>query len=320
MTGRLATYSTPDFRALDFEELWKGRSKTTYVEKMAILRLLAACDRRRLLEIGSGGGRLTPMLRANAREFIASDVTPEFVQGLPRSLVAPPSALRVTANVDRLPFVDGSISCAVMIRVYNFLPDPETALKEIRRVLAPGGRLILSCDPKPSLATLVGDLRVVLSDSERPFHSETFSHGDLVRVHPSPFPAWAPTRLRLVRTLNSAGFAMEKLLGTGLEDYRPLKQLPVPVFLGLLRAFDVAPRGIFPTLFVSARSTLSGEPTHTLPPFGDMLGCPNCRSPLGSVSLGDDWERGCPKCGQRMSLRNGSLESAPSEDSPSPNL
>jgi len=52
------------------------------------------------------------------------------------------------ADAEQLPFPDGMFTCAAMTGVLGFLPDPVAALREIRRVLASGGRLVvLGADP-----------------------------------------------------------------------------------------------------------------------------------------------------------------------------
>lgn len=54
------------------------------------------------------------------------------------------------ASAEAIPFPDDTFTCATMHAVLGFLADPVAVLAEIRRVLAPGGRLmVLGSDPEP---------------------------------------------------------------------------------------------------------------------------------------------------------------------------
>lgn len=50
---------------------------------------------------------------------------------------------KLFADVYRLPFRDRSFDLATANMVFEHLPDPSAALKEIRRILAPGGRVVI---------------------------------------------------------------------------------------------------------------------------------------------------------------------------------
>ena len=53
------------------------------------------------------------------------------------------------ASADQLPFLDATFTCAAMTGVLGFLPHPVAALREIRRVLTEGGRLVvLGSEPR----------------------------------------------------------------------------------------------------------------------------------------------------------------------------
>ncbi|MGQ0501824.1 MAG: class I SAM-dependent methyltransferase [Panacagrimonas sp.] len=59
--------------------------------------------------------------------------------------------LGVQGDIQRLPVRDGSFDLVVCFNVIEHLPDPAAALNEMRRVLAPGGVLLLGCPDRNSL-------------------------------------------------------------------------------------------------------------------------------------------------------------------------
>ena len=67
-------------------------------------------------------------------------------------------ANRVRANIGRLPFADGAFNLVTANMVFEHLDDPPSQLREIARVLAPGGRLIFHTPNKYGYATLAAKL------------------------------------------------------------------------------------------------------------------------------------------------------------------
>lgn len=118
----------------------------------------AAAWRRQLLrhahgvvvEIGAGTGANLPAYPRVDR-LVLTEPSPAMLRRLaPRAAAA--GAELIEAAADRLPFVDGSIDTVVCGLVLCTVPDQAAALDEIRRILRPGGTLLLfehvrSADP-----------------------------------------------------------------------------------------------------------------------------------------------------------------------------
>ena len=108
--------------------------------RRALLEALALGPADRLLDIGCGGGLLLRDALSSGATATGIDHSDEMVR-LARERA--PGAEVVLGSAERLPFADGSFTAVAMSIVFFFLPDPIAALRECRRVLAPGGRLAL---------------------------------------------------------------------------------------------------------------------------------------------------------------------------------
>src|SRR5687768_2140075 len=108
--------------------------------RRALLDALALGPADRLLDIGCGGGLLLRDALPSGAAATGIDHSDEMVR-LARERA--PGAEVVLGSAERLPFADGSFTAVAMSIVFFFLPDPIAALRECRRVLAPGGRLAL---------------------------------------------------------------------------------------------------------------------------------------------------------------------------------
>jgi len=98
-----------------------------------------------VVEIGLGTGGLLPALAARAKRVIGIDHSPAMLEEARRRLTAAGLGgieLRL-GEMTHLPLPDNAAECAVLNMVLHHAADPQAVLAEIRRILAPGGSLLL---------------------------------------------------------------------------------------------------------------------------------------------------------------------------------
>lgn len=122
----------------------------------AILKVLGLTPDDYLLEVGCGGGAflkdaLTSGCRAAAIDH-SSDMV-RLAREVNRDAIRQSRLEIRQGEADSLPYVDGIFTCAVLTGVFGFISDPLKALREVRRVLAPGGRLVLFTGSKEMRGT-----------------------------------------------------------------------------------------------------------------------------------------------------------------------
>jgi ubiquinone/menaquinone biosynthesis C-methylase UbiE len=100
----------------------------------------------RVLEVGAGTGANLPFYPDAAVWIILAEPDPRMRARLARRVreagVGEPRVVVSDADVERLPFEDGSFDAVVVTLVLCSVGDPARALEEIRRVLVPGGALV----------------------------------------------------------------------------------------------------------------------------------------------------------------------------------
>jgi SAM-dependent methyltransferase len=157
------------------------RGSSTWVVRSALARWLRAqaveLERRpavRILDVGCGVKPYYPFFAAVASEYIGVDV-----------VVNPVAEL--LGPVEALPVPDGSFDVVLCTQVLEHCDDPAQAVRELRRVTAPGGRVLAS------------------------------THGVQV-YHPSPVDYWRWTHAGLTRLFEEnadwVSFSIEPAAGT----------------------------------------------------------------------------------------------------------
>lgn len=103
----------------------------------------------RVLEVGAGTGRSLPHYGAGAA-IVASDLSPAMLRRLRARAGGTATACLVAADVEDLPFRDGTFDAVVASCVFCSVPDPVRGLREVHRVLGDGGQLRLLEHVRPS--------------------------------------------------------------------------------------------------------------------------------------------------------------------------
>ena len=101
----------------------------------------AAPAGRQLLDCGCGAGDYVVALRRLGLEAYGVEFQEEKVIRA-RELGVPPDWI-LRGDLERLPYADGSFDAALLNEVLEHVPDEPRALDEVRRVLRPGGVLIV---------------------------------------------------------------------------------------------------------------------------------------------------------------------------------
>lgn len=109
---------------------------------------------QRALDVGCGPGALINELvsRLDADHVAGCDPSPGFLAACQARF--PDVDLRA-APAENIPFADGSFDLAYAQLVFHFVSDPNTAALEMRRVVAPGGRVAV-CVWSDEMALIAG--------------------------------------------------------------------------------------------------------------------------------------------------------------------
>jgi SAM-dependent methyltransferase len=112
----------------------EGGFNPTFQRHVAAYRLCAPLlPEGRVLDLGCGTGHSFRELAP--RETVGVDLEPAALAGQERETHV--------ADMRRLPFAAGSFASVLSVHSIEHVPDAGTALEEIARVLAPGGRAVL---------------------------------------------------------------------------------------------------------------------------------------------------------------------------------
>jgi len=126
-----------------------------------LIRLAGLRDGERVLDVACGTGvvaRLASVQVGAAGKVVGVDINPGML-AVARSATPPGMSIEWhEAAAESMPLPDASFDVVLCQMGLQFMPDKHAALREMSRLLAPGGRLILNVPgPTPRPFTIMGD-------------------------------------------------------------------------------------------------------------------------------------------------------------------
>jgi SAM-dependent methyltransferase len=141
--------------AANWAELHEQYTQPAYI---AALGALGVSEGTRLLDIGCGAGRALRLAADRGAEVTGLDAAPALLEIARRRV---PDARIVQAELQWLPFADDGFDAVTGFNSFQYATDPLEALREAKRVTAPGGRVLAlvwspaeMCELAPHLQSL----------------------------------------------------------------------------------------------------------------------------------------------------------------------
>jgi SAM-dependent methyltransferase len=219
------------------------RRLLSYVGRWGRARRWLPPEARVVADVGCASGYGTAALTGagrSRRRVIGVERDPDHLSEAARRF---PWLPVVEGDAAALPFEDGSLDAVVMLDVLEHVPDPRAVVAEIRRVLSPGGALVLSVP-----------------------HRGLFARLDSLNVYPAlqrRFPSWQPVEpadetgpdghrhfaLEELEELFGDRFVVDRMARTGLGLAELAHLTLLVTFKGLLR-WRAAYRALLPLHFL----------------------------------------------------------------------
>lgn len=138
------------YDAYDYATFWKGRDFENLADQIAVSRLIPLIPppHRRLIDVGAGTGRMAPLYEKRWESFVLLDPSSEQLRVAHEKISHPEKAEFLLGTVESVPLNDASFDTAICTRVFHYVIDPRHAIREFRRILIPGGYLILEIPNK----------------------------------------------------------------------------------------------------------------------------------------------------------------------------
>lgn len=235
----LATYEDLVYR----DVFWASRTYEDSCDRIALRALLPARGER-LIEVGAGFGRLAGEYQ-NYGEVVLLDSSEVHVAAAVEALRGDERFRVLRGDALALPFADGHFDVAVCVRVLHHFQDPEPVIRELARVVRPGGTIVLEYANKRNLKSIAR--RLLRRQAWSPFEPGAVEYKPFHFDH-------APVSIR--RALRKSGCSIERMRAASLLRVRLLSRSLPPKLLARAESMLQEPLGPItpgPAVFVLAR-------------------------------------------------------------------
>jgi ubiquinone/menaquinone biosynthesis C-methylase UbiE len=124
-------------RWADIWDLARYTNRSIYATAIELLDV----QHQRVLDVGCGTGLMSAKLAANGRQVVGVDISDAMLERARRH--SRPGTRFVWGDAEKLPGKPGEFDAVVNLISFHHYPNPARAAAEFRRVLRPGGRLVL---------------------------------------------------------------------------------------------------------------------------------------------------------------------------------
>jgi SAM-dependent methyltransferase len=204
-------YDDPTY---NYQDYWAGREYEHAAEEMAIKRLLKGKRFKHAVDVGGGYGRLSKLLAGFSDKVTLAEPSKQQLDMAAIYLKDTPNVERKLLQAADLKLKAGTADLVLVVRVLHHLPDPMIELKEIARVLKPGGTFILEF---ANDAHFLNRVRYASKGKRVPKNPVSIQDEAKVRRGELPFVNHHPKTI--IRMLDEAGFEVESALsGSNLRS------------------------------------------------------------------------------------------------------
>ena len=214
--ARPAFYDDGELNYLDY---WSDRDYEHHAEVMAIRRLLAGLSFKDGLDIGGGYGRLSVVLSEYAANVTLIDSSTQQIELAHRFLISHPHIECRVMDAAALRFKGENFDLVTLVRVLHHLPDPAAELREMHRVLRPGGYAIVEV---ANSTHAINRVRYLVKREQIPLTAVDVRTAQSRQLNGIPFVNHHPQTI--ISQLESTGFGLQRSLSVSNLRHPALKK------------------------------------------------------------------------------------------------